>query len=273
MVVCRMNNELMIQKANKARKRILELGFSSGRNGAHFGSSLSLVDLLTVLYDKHIVRDLKDNINRNRFILSKGHGALGYFSVLEQCGFLSESQTTLFEKNGSNFFAHPHRNLENGIEFSGGSLGLGVSFSVGVALANKLRGIDSQVIVLAGDGECDEGIVWEALMTAAHYKLNNFTFIVDKNSLQSDGVKSTILDHGNLVNKLTAFGLFVVEINGHNHQEIDTALSMKSDGPIAIVANTVKGYGVDFMESSPNWHHGVLTQKLFDEAAKQIGDL
>ena len=268
-----MNNELMIQKANKARKRILELGFASGRNGAHFGSSLSLVDLLTVLYDEQIAPDLKANINRNRFILSKGHGALGYFSVLEQYGFLSKSQTVLFEKNGSNYFAHPHRSLENGIEFSGGSLGLGVSFSVGVALANKLKGIDSKVIVLAGDGECDEGIVWEALMTATHYKLNNFTFIVDRNSLQSDGVKSTILDLGDLVNKLSAFGFYVVEIDGHNHQDINTAINMKSDRPIAIVANTIKGYGVDFLESNPDWHHGVLTQKLFDEAAEQIGDI
>jgi len=271
MVVC--SGELMIQKANKARKRILELGLASGRNGAHFGSSLSLVDLLTVLYDKHIARDSKENINRNRFILRKGHGALGYFSVLEQCGFLSESQTTLFEKNGSNYFAHPHRNLENGIEFSGGSLGLGVSFSVGVALANRLKGIDSKIIVLVGDGECDEGIVWEALMTAAHYKLKNFTFIVDRNSLQSDGLKSTILDHGDLVNKLSSFGFYTVEIDGHNHQDINNALNISYDRPIAIVANTIKGYGVDFMESNPNWHHGVLTQKLFDEAVAQIGSV
>jgi transketolase len=268
-----MLNKLMTQKANQARKRILELGLASGRNGAHFGSSLSLVDIMTVLYDKYIVHDLRCNVNRNRFILSKGHGALGYFSVLEQYGYLTEEQTSLFEKNGSNFFAHPHRNLENGIEFSGGSLGLGVSYSVGVALANKLKGIDSQVIVLAGDGECDEGIVWEALMTAAHYKLNNFTLIVDQNSLQSDGFKSQILDHGDLVSKLTSFGISAVTVNGHNHQEIDNALNVKSVGPNAIVANTIKGYGVDFMESNPDWHHGVLTQKLFDEAIKQIGDL
>jgi len=268
-----MLKNLMIKKANHARKRILELGLASGRNGAHFGSSLSLVDIITVLYGKTLVHNLRTNINRNRFILSKGHGALGYFSVLEQYGYLTEEQTSLFEKNGTNFFAHPHRNLENGIEFSGGSLGLGVSYSVGVALANKLKGIDSQIIVLAGDGECDEGIVWEALMTAAHYKLNNFTFIVDQNSLQSDGLKSKILDHGDLVSKLTSFGISTVNINGHNHQEIDTALNVKSVGPKAIVANTIKGYGVDFMESNPDWHHGVLTQKLFDEAIKQIGGL
>lgn len=267
-----MQNINSYQTALFARRRIIELGYECGKNGAHFGSSLSLVDVLTsvyITYFKSGSESIKTD-NRNRFILSKGHGALGYFAILEAFGFLTSKQTSLFEKNGSNFFAHAHKDLNSGIEYSGGSLGLGVSFSVGVALANRIRKLDSQIVVLAGDGECDEGIIWEALMSAAHYNLDNFTIIVDRNQMQSDGDKTMIMNHKDISGKLESFGFCVHEVDGHNHSEIQDALLANSSKPKAIIANTVKGRGISFMEANPDWHHGFLNEKQFTQALSEL---
>jgi len=261
-----------IKKSEFARKRVIELGYCSKRNGAHFGSSLSLIDILCCLYSVFFPKSLNgvNDKDRTRFILSKGHGALGYFSVLEAFGFLSKVQTSQFEVNGSNFFAHAHKDLDHGIEYSGGSLGLGVSFAVGIALANKLRDINSQVIVLAGDGECDEGIVWESLMSAAHYDLKNFTIIVDRNGMQSDGLKSLIMSHQDVCLKAKSFGFQVHEIDGHDHVAINEALTTSASKPKAIIANTTKGKGVSFMESNPIWHHGSLNDQQYTQALKDL---
>lgn len=260
------------KKAAFARQRVIELGYACGKNGAHFGSSLSLIDLLTCLYATLFTAGKSGAYSdeRARFVLSKGHGALGYFSILEAFGFLSKEQTDLFEVNGSNFFAHAHKNISNGIEFSGGSLGLGVSFGVGIAIANKLKENNSEVLVLVGDGECDEGIVWEALMSAANYRLNNFTIIIDRNMMQSDGKKSLIMDHQDICEKVRSFGFDVHEVDGHNHLEINKAILATSNAPKAIVANTVKGYGVSFMESNESWHHGTLRETQFTQAMEEL---
>jgi transketolase len=261
-------------KANEARRSIIDLGYRAGRNGAHFGSSLSLVDIITNVYKAYFQFGVNQSKveNRTKFILSKGHGALGYFSVLEAFGYINSSELSGFEKNGSNLFAHAHKDLSKGIEYSGGSLGLGVSFAVGVAIANKLKKIESKVIVLVGDGECDEGIVWEALMSASNYDLTNFMIIIDKNGMQSDGNKSKIMDQKNLCEKLTAFGFCVEEVDGHNHTQISDALTRKSLLPRAIVANTVKGKGISFMENNADWHHGSLTQKQYDLAINELNN-
>ena len=260
------------EKALFSRNRIIDLGYGTGRNGAHFGSSLSLVDIVTVVYSAFFTgEDVSPHIDeRNRFILSKGHGALGYFAVLESFGYLTADATSGFEKNGSNMFAHAHKNLNSGIEYSGGSLGLGASFGVGVAIANRIKGISSQVTVLVGDGECDEGIVWEALMSASNYDLKNFTLIVDRNGLQSDGEKCGIMDQTDLCKKLASFDFYVDEIDGHDHDEIYNALLRNDDRPRAIVANTVKGKGVSFMEGNPDWHHGSLTEQQFQDAKAEL---
>jgi len=260
------------QKAQFVRKRIIELGYATARNGAHFGSSLSLVDLVTNVYSIFFSDGIgrANHSDRNKFILSKGHGALGYFSVLEAFGFMDSVETSGFEKNGSNIFAHAHKNLEHGIEYSGGSLGLGASFGVGVCIANRIRKIDSKVIVLVGDGECDEGIVWEALMSSSNYNLNNFIFIVDRNGLQSDGDKSGIMDQKDLCGKLTSFGFFVHEIDGHDHKQIQNALLSKDSLPKAIVANTTKGKGISFMENNGDWHHGSLTEEQYNLAIEEL---
>ena len=260
------------EKALFSRRRIIDLGYRTGRNGAHFGSSLSLVDIVTNVYSIFFQDGLKSskNLSRNKFILSKGHGALGYFSVLEAFGFLDSTVTSGFEKNGSNIFAHAHKDLSQGIEYSGGSLGLGASFGVGVAIANRIRKIDSKVIVLVGDGECDEGMVWEALMSASNYDLHNFILIVDRNGLQSDGVKRNIMNQKDLSAKLASFGFCVSEIDGHNHDEIRNALLIEGPLPKAIVANTIKGKGISFMEHNGDWHHGCLSEKQYTLAMKDL---
>ena len=260
------------EKALFSRRRIIDLGYGTGRNGAHFGSSLSLVDIVTIIYSIFFKAGVADSksADRNKFILSKGHGALGYFSVLEAFGFIDSIDTSGFEKNGSNMFAHAHKNLSQGIEYSGGSLGLGSSFGVGVAIANRIRKIDSKVIVLVGDGECDEGMVWEALMSVSHYDLQNFILIVDRNRLQSDGDKCSIMDQKDLCGKLASFGFCVHEIDGHDHDEIRNALLSEGPLPRAIVANTVKGKGISFMENNGDWHHGSLTEQQYTLAMEEL---
>ena len=261
------------QQCNTVRRRIIELGYATGKNGAHFGSSLSLVEILVAAYH-YILNDLTQPVSGSdlagRFFLSKGHGALGYFAVLESFGLLTSEQSSLFEVNGSNFFAHAHKDLNSGIEYSGGSLGLGVSLAVGVALASRLKGNLQDIIVLAGDGECDEGIVWEALMSAAHYKLSNFTLIVDRNMMQSDGDKRFIMGHQDICSKLLSFGFDVTQVNGHSCPELMTGLQKRADRPKAIVADTIKGCGISFMQANADWHHGSLNQSSYELALSEL---
>jgi len=259
--------------ALKTRRRVLELGLLAGKNGAHLGSGMSIVDILTVLYGG-VLAVSKEKLNtpeRDRFILSKGHAAVALYAVLEQKGFLSEQETSTFECNGTNYFAHAHRDLSRGIEFSGGSLSLGLSFGVGVALSCKRAGLNNRIVVLVGDGECDEGLVWESAMAAKNFLLSNLTIIVDCNGLQSDGKKSEIMNHFSIADKFRAFGFEVSEIDGHQHDAIETALRIRHESrPTAIIASTVKGKGVSFMENNPDWHHGILTQILFDKAMSEL---
>ena len=253
-------------KALFVRRRILELGRLAGNNGAHFGSSLSLTDILVTIYKSYFDQNQKHSCERNRFILSKGHGALGYYCVLEAFNFLNKEQTDTFELNGSNFFAHSHKDTNNGIEYSGGSLGLGLPFAVGMALANRLKKVESKIFVLLGDGECDEGIVWESLMSVKNFNLNNITIVVDKNNMQSDGKKINIMNQEDLAMKFISFGFDVTQFDGHDLSAIQAALEVKSSSPKALIANTIKGKGVSFMESNPDWHHGILNEKLFNES-------
>lgn len=257
-----------------ARRRVLELGFAAGRNGAHIGSGMSIVDMLAVLYSQvlNINNQNRSLASRDRFILSKGHAAISLYAILEHIGLLSPEETATFESNGTSFYAHAHRDLSKGIEFSGGSLSLGLSFSVGVAFSCLRAGLNNRVFVLVGDGECDEGLIWESAMAAANYSLSNLTVIVDSNGMQSDGSKSEIMNQFSLVEKFRAFGFEVSEIDGHNHFEIAHALQHRHQcKPTAVIANTVKGKGVSFMEGNPDWHHGVLTQVLFDTAMVELG--
>ena len=267
MVAC--DKEKIIQDISWMRKRILELSSNAGANGSHIGGSLSMVEILAVLYSV-LERDEADLEKRDRFILSKGHGALALYCMLEKKGLLAKEETETFESNGTDFYAHAKRDIEKGIEFSGGSLSLGISFAVGVALACKSKGIDNHIYVLVGDGECNEGLLWEAVMAAANFRLNNLTVIVDRNCLQSDGFSDDIMNLSPLADKFSAFGFDTVEIDGHSVEQLYKSLTTSSDKPKAIVAKTIKGKGVSFMENERSWHHGVLTDKLYEQALSEL---
>lgn len=263
-----MNIDQLNNDALWMRRRILNLALKAGSSGAHLGGALSLVEILATLY--HVAKVSNDD-NRDRIILSKGHGALALYTALEKHGIISSEVVDTFETNGTHLYAHASRDISKGIEFSGGSLGLGISFSVGVALACKEKNLNNRIFVIVGDGECNEGLFWESIMAINQFKLNNITIIIDNNGLQADGPTNEIIDLSPMADKLNAFGFDAISVDGHDVQAIFEALSReKSDKPQAIVANTIKGKGVSFMENSAAWHHGVLNQKKYDKAIEEL---
>lgn len=251
------------------RRRILELALKAGSSGAHLGGSLSCVEILSAIYEKLDVANMSEH--RDRVILSKGHGALALYCVLEAVGIMTKEDVETFETNGTHLFAHASRNIEKGIEFSGGSLGLGISFAVGVAMACKEKRLSNHIYVIVGDGECDEGIFWESLEAINKYKLDNMTIIVDKNGIQADGPTEQVMDLSPMSEKLASFGLDVIEVDGHSVEELTKALNKATGGKAkAIIAHTVKGKGVSFMENTAAWHHGVVNQKKYDKAVEEL---
>ncbi len=259
-----------MEECKAIRKRIIELSYSAGKNGSHLGGSLSAVEILYSLYTSCF--DFNPNkLDRDRFILSKGHGALALYCVLEQVGVMTKDEVDGFEHNATNFFAHAKKDIKKGVEFSGGSLSLGLSYAIGVALGCKSKGYANHVFVLVGDGECNEGLVWESVMSAVNYKLDNLVIIVDKNGLQSDGFTKDIMDCSPITNRFDGFGCETVEIDGHNIEEIKSACNKPHENrPLIIIANTIKGKGVSFMEDNISWHHGVLTSSLYQKAIEEI---
>jgi transketolase len=264
--------ELSIRCRN-VRKKMLDLSLNCD-GPVHLGGGLSMVELTVVLYAKvlNYKSDLPTWENRDRFILSKGHGVLGFFPVLAEFEIISESQLNSFKKNGSDLIAHPIQNLSLGIESSNGSLGHGLSFGVGMSLAARINSASYKTFVLMGDGECNEGSVWEAAMCASHYALNSLTVIVDVNGLQSDGKSSEIVNSDNLADKWRSFGWGVIEIDGHSIPQIMQAYAGTSfgDKPTAIIAKTVKGKGISFMEDNNEWHHNRLTRLKYDQAVLEL---
>ena len=264
------------EMAKRMRKKALDMALNAGAGSSHFGGGLSIIDITATLYGAIMNLDQKNPKwdNRDRFILSKGHGVLGYYTALSEIGFIPEEDLESFEKDGTYLFGHPVMNRSKGIEFSNGSLGMGLSLGIGVALAGKRKNIDYKVYVLMGDGECNEGSVWEAAMAGPHYKLDNLVAILDKNNLQQTGTNSEIMSVGNLASKWKSFGWQVIEIDGHNVPEIyETFLSVKNqNGPVAIVANTVKGKGFSFAENNNAWHHAPLSSSQYEAALEELNN-
>mgnify|MGYP000456283198 FL=1 len=262
--------------AKRMRKKVLDMALAAGASSSHFGGGLSIVDITATLYGAIMKLDPKNPKweNRDRFILSKGHGVLGYYTALSEIGYISEKDLKTFEKDGTYLFGHPVMNRSKGIEFSNGSLGMGLSLGIGVALAGKRKNIDYKVYVLMGDGECNEGSVWEAAMAGPHYKLDNLVAILDKNNLQQTGTNSEIMSVSDLGAKWKSFGWQVFEIDGHNVPEIyETFLSVKNqNGPVAIVANTVKGKGFSFAENNNAWHHAPLSSSQYEAALEELNN-
>lgn len=260
--------------ASQMRRDALKMALAA--TGAHLGGGLSMIEIMAVLYLGIMRYDIHNPRweERDRFILSKGHGVLAYYTALQQAGFVTEEELSTFKTNDTFLYGHPSMNLSKGIEFSSGSLGLGLSLGVGSALAlNRKGNTASRIFVLLGDGECNEGSVWEAAASAAHFVLGNLVAIVDKNGLQYDGDTCCVLSMENLTAKWESFGWTAVEIDGHNVAALYDALSRCGDKPLAVIANTVKGKGVSFMENNPAWHHARLSQAQFEQAmAEQGGD-
>jgi transketolase len=255
------------------RTKILDISHQCNLS-AHLGGGLSIVEIMATLYSgaMRVRADDPRWEDRDRFILSKGHGVLGYYAALLAAGFLSEEKYATFQANESDLIAHPVMNLDLGIESSNGSLGHGLSMAIGIALAAKKKGKDFRTFVLLGDGECNEGSVWEAALSAPQLQLDNLTAIVDYNKLQSDGDSRQIIDLGDLAGKFSAFGWNVCEINGHDIAAVVSALEKKFDrvAPKMIVANTVKGKGISFMENNNEWHHNRLTKANYDLAIAEL---
>lgn len=253
--------------AQKIRLDIIEAGFHS-QNSAHFGGCLSLVEILTALYFK--VANIATVPNRDRIILSKGHGALALYATLYERGIISREQLFSFETNGSEFIAHAHRDIGLGLEFSGGSLSLGISFGMGVANALKIKKLEDKVYIILGDGELNEGLVWESLMFCVHRHLNNVTVIVDCNGLQIDGKTAEVMNIAPLKEKFDSFGFHTEEVDGHDIDMLCDALFHYNSSPRAIIAYTTKGFGVSFMENNPKWHYKGLAENKYKKAIQEI---
>ncbi len=243
--------------ARRLRRHIITMIGKAG--SGHPGGSLSAVEILTVLYFKVLRHKPSDPCwpDRDRFILSKGHAAPLLYATLAECGYFPRDELSTLRQLGSRLQGHTDRTLTPGVEMSAGALGQGLSFAIGVALAGRLGLQDYRVYVLLGDGECDEGQVWEAGMAAAHFKLDNLVAIVDNNGLQIDGWNREVMNLEPLNRKWEAFGWYVIEVDGHDLAQLsgafDRAKQVKGQ-PVVIIAHTVKGKGVSFMENNPDFH-------------------
>ena len=210
--------------------------------------------------------------NRDRFILSKGHGVLGYYTALSEIGYISEEDLKTFEKDGTYLFGHPVMKRSKGIEFSNGSLGMGLSLGIGVALAGRRKNMDYKVYVLMGDGECNEGSVWEAAMSADKCKSNNLIAIVDYNKVAKDNITKDLKDLEPLEDKWNAFNWDVHRIDGHNVEAIMKVLQLPlhPEKPRVIIADTIKGKGVSFMEGKTAWHGVAPSAEDYEKALKEL---
>lgn len=240
------------------RRYVIDAMRGGGRG--HLGSSMSMVEILRVLYDSVLKFDPKNPqaADRDRFILSKGHGCLALYAILADRGFFPVNELESFCRPTSRLGGHPERGKVPGVEASTGALGHGVPIGVGIALAMRLQKNPSRVFVLTGDGEINEGSNWEALMAAAKHKLTNFTVMVDYNKMQSYGRTVDVLDLEPLVDKFKSFGFVTHEVDGHDVSALETImkkLPFAKDAPSAIICHTIKGKGFPFAEGNPEWHH------------------
>jgi len=259
--------------ADKIRKTVFETINHAG--GGHFGGTLSCVEILCVLYDGFIRYDAGDSQkpDRDRLVLSKGHAGPVLYAILADKGFFPKEWLEDLDKGGSNLPKHVDRLKVPGVDFSTGPLGQGISAAVGMACAAKLDKSGVRVYVILGDGECDEGQVWEAAMCAAHYKVDNLVAIVDRNRRQIDGMTNEIMELEPFAQKWEAFGWRALTTDGHDTIKIKETLreALAARGkPAVIIADTVKGKGISYMENDYTWHSGSLTEEQF---ARGVSDL
>ena len=261
------------EKANNIRKSVVEAVYSA--NSGHPGGSLSAADILTVLYFNQMNIDPKDpkNENRDRFVLSKGHASPVLYATLAERGFFDKEEIKTFRKLGSMLQGHPDMKGVPGVDMSTGSLGQGLSAANGMALASKLDEKGYRVYALLGDGEIQEGQIWEAAMTSSHYKLDNICVIVDNNNLQIDGNVSDVMNIHPIDKKFESYGFEVFKVNGNDIDELisvfEKAKTIKGK-PTAIIAKTVKGKGVSYMENQAGWHGKAPKEEEYKIAMEEL---
>jgi transketolase len=254
--------------------RIKLLKYIKMANAGHTGGSLSCVDILNVLYNRilNVTPETFNDPKRDRYIQSKGHSVEALYVVLADCGFFPEEELQTLCGYGSDYTGHPTRKVK-GIEQNTGGLGHGLAFSVGAALAGKIDNAAYRVFTLLGDGELAEGSNWESMMAAAHYKLDNLCIIIDRNNLQITGKTEDICGLEPLEQKLQAFGGEVRVVDGHNITALTEILSMLPfviGKPSIVIARTIKGKGISFMENDPKWHHGVPDDQQYEQAQQEL---
>jgi len=257
------------------RIRIHALQMTSRGGSSHVGSALSMADVVAVLYGD--VLDVDPNnprkADRDRFVLSKGHAGAAVYAALAESGFFQVEKLATHYQDGSDLSGHVSHKGIPGVELSTGSLGHGLSVGVGMAYAGKLRAAAHRVFVLLSDGECDEGSNWEAIMFAAHHKLDNLVAVIDYNKIQSLALVSETLQLEPFADKWTSFGWSVVEVDGHDHDELRAALSTipaEPTKPTCVIAHTTKGKGVSFMENTVLWHYRTARGEEFDAAVEEL---
>lgn len=255
----------------KIRRNALEMTHLSG--ASHIASVLSAADIIGVLYAEvmNIYPSDPKNVKRDRFILSKGHAGAGVYAALAEKGFFPIEKLQEYYSNGSNLSGHISHKGVPGIELSTGSLGHGICVAAGMAFAGKHDHGNQRVFALAGDGECEEGSVWEMALFAKHYKLNNLVIIIDHNNLQSLDTCERTLGMVNLKDKWMAFGWNVIEVDGHSHDELRSALFNKTEEyPTCVIAKTTKGKGISFMENQVLWHYRDPQGEFYEQAVKEL---
>ena len=265
-------DELKVHALN-VRKSCLKMAYNCGDN-THLGGGLSLVEAIVALYGDIMNGNLSDD-KRDKFILSKGHGVLGYYAALAEFGIIDKKLLETFLQDGSDLIAHPVMKPEISLEASTGSLGQGISMAVGLALAAKKNNYSYQTYVICGNGECNEGSVWEACMSAINFKLDNFTLFIDNNHMQSDGASAAVMDVSDqYAGMLESLGFQVLCIDGNDMEQVYDAYHGKHliNVPKAIIGSTVKGKGISFMEGNVEWHHNRLTKDRYEAALSELID-
>ena len=269
------SNELKYLQTMACKVRIGIVESTNAAKCGHPGGSLSAAELFTYLYFKEMNVDPADprKADRDRFVLSKGHTAPGLYTALAHRGFFPVEDLLTLRKIGSYLQGHPNMNTVPGVDMSTGSLGQGVSVAAGMALTGKLQNNPCRVYTLLGDGEIQEGQVWEAFMFAAHYKLDNLCVVIDNNGLQIDGKISDVMSPYPIVDKLVAFGFETIPVNGHDFNELEAAFAKARETkgkPTAIVMTTTKGKGVSFMENNAGWHGKATNAAEYEIAMAEL---
>lgn len=254
------------------RKSIVHMCHYS--KSSHVGTCLSMVDILYVLYYKimHIDPSNPTMAGRDKFILSKGHGGAALYATLAERGYFPKAYLDRYYVDGGLLPGHLDREAVPGVEVSAGSLGHGLSIGIGMAIANQLDEDQGHIYVLVGDGECNEGSIWEAVMLASTLKLQNLTVIIDYNQLQSFGRTNEVINQENMSERWKSFGWDAIDIDGHNLQAIEDAFKLPHVGPRAIIAHTVKGKGVSYMENKLEWHYKSPNDEQLALALQELGE-